>query len=166
MYSAYPRSNKITGVHHCSPRRLQVNSYQLCNRLLCSYTVESKLVLFSGVQLLNRMTQFIKSSDPTHRPVYNEAFNVVCVGLRSHFDVHSRDTATLSDVLKTIVNITTRPMIIQEDLWLYSFGYLARKDSEPIDFLCRLFPEMDCVEVCSRIVENYLSFEIWCVYPV
>lgn len=100
--------------------------------------------------------------------VSGKAFKVVCVWLRSRLDVLFQRLVTLSDILDVVLmDIPTahyNDIIIQGDPGLHCFIRLANKDHQPFDFLCCLFPEMDCVEVCTGIVEKYLGLSSKCVY--
>lgn len=96
----------------------------------------------------------------------SEAFNVVCVWLRQQLNDFFQGFATLSDILDIIVtdfpnySKTVRP----EDPSHNILWRLATKDREPIDFLCRLFPEMDCLDVYSGILEKYMGLHTGCVH--
>lgn len=93
------------------------------------------------------------SSDAPDGALYSEALNVICMWLRSWLSTLSQSPATLSGTLDILVQN------FQNQYFKGFYPFIAL-DSDSFGFFCRLFPEMDRVEVCACIVEKYLSLSI------
>ncbi|KAF5313182.1 hypothetical protein D9619_003287 [Psilocybe cf. subviscida] len=136
---------------------LEPSSYYLSTTAML-YPDTRAIIAHFSISLQDRILDS-QDSDSTHKPLLNQAFGVVCAWLRSHFNLFFQDAPTVKVILDLIIlgDHEDRNAIGNTEYpALYTFRRLIKYDTG-FHCVCRVFPEIDNLELYSGILERYLA---------
>lgn len=94
-------------------------------------------------------------------PLFKQASDVVCTWLRIQLNSFFQRTATLDDFFDFILHQNNER--IQDQITRLDnpdfivLQRLANFYGETFGFFCQLFPEMSSLDICFRVLENFLA---------
>lgn len=104
--------------------------------------------------------------DLTHQSLFNDACNVICAWLRSHFNLFFQGAPTPNDVVDVLLEDWHNKVgiTLERCPFLHILYNLGRQ--QLFHCIMRVFPDVDRGEICSRILERCLALFSECVHFV
>ncbi|KAF5327424.1 hypothetical protein D9619_005119 [Psilocybe cf. subviscida] len=97
------------------------------------------------------------NSDSTHRALFNNAYNVICTWLRSHFNLFCQNAPTPNDVLDILLKVWHNKRGIAREKFPFLRILYDVRERELSNCIMRVFSDINRGEIFSRILERYLE---------
>lgn len=102
--------------------------------------------------------------DSTYRPLFNDAYDVICAWLRSHFNLFFRHAPTPNDVLDILLEDWYNKMGIASEKYPFLHILYNLRGQQLFYCIVRVFLDVDRGEIFSRILQRYLALPSECVH--